>query len=322
MSPSTIGSLIQDVAQRLEITWVAGMKGGDKPLRGDDGSREHTLVGPLNLIHPNRIQLIGHAEMSYLNRLTSRGRADTIRQLFISAPAAVICTDNLEIPDYLIAAAISTGTPLLSSQADDQRMLNNLQYFLSLELAERETLHGVFLEVLGIGVMLTGMVASGKSELALELVARGHRLIADDAPEFARIAPDIIRGSCPPLLQDFIEVRGLGLLNVRSMFGDTAIKRSKYLRLIIHLAHLDDESLAKMDRLTGSYSTRNILGLEIPLVTLPVAPGRNMAILMETAVRNYILRQAGYDASEDFVTRQRIAIEESAETADENEKMR
>lgn len=314
MSRSTIGSFIQAVAQRLEISWVAGIDGSDKPLLNEEEhSREQTMVGSLNFIHPNRIQLIGHAELGYLDRLAGKTRADTIRQLFISEPVAVICTDSIAVPGYLIEAANSTDTPLLASPADDQRVLNNLQYYLSQELAERETMHGVFLEVLGIGVLLSGMVAVGKSELALELVARGHRLIADDAPEFARIAPDIVSGSCPPLLQDFIEVRGLGLLNVRSMFGDTAIKRSKYLRLIIHLARLDDESLAKMDRLTGSYSTRNVLGLEIPLVTIPVAPGRNMAILMETAVRNYNLRQAGYDASEDFVTRQRIAIEETTE---------
>jgi HPr kinase/phosphorylase len=313
MSRSTIGSFMQAVAQRLEISWLAGIDGSDKPLLDEEKSRSgQTLVGSLNFIHPNRIQLIGNAELNYLERLAGRTRADTIRQLFIPEPAAVICTDGIDVPDYLIEAASNTDTPLLASPEDDQRVLNNLQYYLSQELAERETMHGVFLEVLGIGVLLSGMVAVGKSELALELVARGHRLIADDAPEFARIAPDIVSGSCPPLLQDFIEVRGLGLLNVRSMFGNTAIKRSKYLRLIIHLARLDDESLAKMDRLTGSYSTRNVLGLEIPLVTIPVAPGRNMAILMETAVRNYILRQAGYDASEDFVARQRIAIEETA----------
>ena len=318
MSRSTIGSFIQAVAQRLDISWLAGIDGGNKPLLDKEKSlRGQTLVGSLNFIHPNRIQLIGNAELNYLERLAERTRADTIRQLFIPDPAAVICTDGIDVPDDLIEAANNTDTPLLSSPEDDQRVLNNLQYYLSQELAERETMHGVFLEVLGTGVLLSGMVAVGKSELALELVARGHRLIADDAPEFARIAPDIVSGSCPPLLQDFIEVRGLGLLNIRSMFGNTAIKRSKYLRLIIHLARLDDESLAKMDRLTGSYSTRNVLGLEIPLVTIPVAPGRNMAILMETAVRNYILRQAGYDASEDFVSRQRIAIEETA--AEESE---
>lgn len=313
MSHSTIGTFIHAVGRRLEISWIAGIDGSDKPLLDEKGhSREQTLVGSLNFIHPNRIQLIGHAELGYLDRLAERTRGDTIRQLFVQKPAAVICTDNIAAPGYLVEAADSSNTPLLVSSADDQRVLNNLQYYLAQEFAERESLHGVFLEVLGIGVLLTGMVAVGKSELALELVARGHRLIADDAPEFARIAPDIVSGSSPPLLQDFIEVRGLGLLNVRSMFGDTAIKRSKYLRLIIHLARLDDESLAKMDRLTGSYSTRNVLGLDIPLVTVPVAPGRNMAILMETAVRNHILRQAGYDASEDFVSRQRLAIEESS----------
>ena len=126
-------------------------------------------------------------------------------------------------------------------------------------------------------------------------------------PEFARIAPDIVTGSCPPLLQDFIEVRGLGLLNVRRMFGDTAIKRGKYLRLIVHLAQFNDSELAGMDRLAGVTTSRTVLGLKIPQVTVPIAPGRNMAVLVETAVRHYLLRLQGYDASEDFIERQRNA---------------
>jgi len=198
---------------------------------------------------------------------------------------------------------------LLATSVSDQLVASHLSYFLSQALAERDTIHGVFMEVFGTGVLLTGMAAVGKSELALELITRGHRLIADDAPEFARIAPDIVSGSCPPLLQDFIEVRGLGLLNVRRMFGDTAIKRGKYLRLIIHIAQMDHDSLARLDRLTGTYSTRNVLGLEIPKVTVPLAPGRNMAIIVETAVRQYMLRQQDYEASEDFIARQRRAID-------------
>lgn len=309
MSATTVGSLVEAVESRLELRWIAGIEGTKRVISDIDNEGEQALIGPFNFIHPNRIQLIGHTELAYLDRLKPKRRVDTIKQLLFTEPAAIICTDDIPVPDDLIAAANNTETPLLSTSITDQHVHNNLLYYLSLQLAERDTVHGVFMEVLGTGVLLTGTAAAGKSELALELVTRGHRLIADDAPEFARIAPDIVSGSCPPLLEDFIEVRGLGLLNVRHMFGDTAIKRNKSLRLIIHLAQLDDETLAKMDRLTGTYSYRNVLGLDIPQVTVPVAPGRNMAILVETAVRNHMLRQQGYDASEDFIDRQRMAIQ-------------
>ena len=313
MSAPTIGSLIEAVESRLELRWIAGVEGTERTLSDPDDKAEHALVGPLNFIHPNRIQLIGPAELTYLDQLKDTTRLDTIRQLLLTEPAAIVCTDDIEVPEDLITAADAIDIPLLSTAIDDQRVHSSMLYYLSLLLAERDTIHGVFMEVHGTGVLLTGTAAAGKSELALELVTRGHRLIADDAPEFARIAPDIVSGSCPPLLEDFIEVRGLGLLNVRHMFGDTAIVRKKALRLIIHLAQLDDESLAKMDRLTGTYSYRMVLGLEIPQVTVPVAPGRNMAILVETAVRNHMLRLQGYDASEDFIDRQRQAIQNDSD---------
>jgi HPr kinase/phosphorylase len=164
-----------------------------------------------------------------------------------------------------------------------------------------------------MGVLLSGNAAIGKSELALELINRGSRLVADDAPEFSRIAPDIIEGRCPPLLQDFLEVRGLGIINIRAMYGDSAIKYNKYLRLVIKLERMNEEKLANVDRLTGTHATTRILGLDIPQVTVPVAPGRNMAILVETAVRNHIMRLKGYDAASYFIERQRQAIEDNAE---------
>jgi HPr kinase/phosphorylase len=310
---STIGEFIAEVSKRLDLTWVAGFDGtGHHFTDNESETSGQTLVGPLNLIHPNRIQIIGHTEIAYINSLLKTTRKDTIHQLFNGYPAIVICTNDIEVPTDLIDVANETSTPLLRTQHSDQRVLNNLQYYLSQELAERETIHGVFMEVLGLGILLTGTAASGKSELALELLNRGHRLIADDAPEFARIAPDIVTGSCPPLLQDFIEVRGLGLLNVRRMFGDTAIKRGKYLRLIVHLAQFDNSELAAMDRLAGVTTSRTVLGLKIPQVTVPIAPGRNMAVLVETAVRHYLLRLQGYDASEDFIERQRTAIENAS----------
>lgn len=177
---------------------------------------------------------------------------------------------------------------------------------------EQITLHGVYMEVLGLGVLLTGESGIGKSELALDLINRGHTLIADDAPSFHLSAHDAVIGTCPPVLQDFLEVRGIGILNVRAMFGDTAIRDSKRLRLIIRLVVFHDEELLNMDRLHGMYRTRNVLEIEIPEVTVPVAPGRNLDILVEAAVRNEILKRNGYVSSEEFLKRQHELMQKEA----------
>ncbi len=166
------------------------------------------------------------------------------------------------------------------------------------------TLHGVFMDVLGSGVLLAGPSGIGKSEVALGLVNRGHRLVADDAPLFHLGSNDTVIGSCPPVLADFLEVRGLGILNIRAMFGDTAIRDNKRLRLIVKLVAISDEALLNMDRLHGIHRTREVLGLDIPEVTVPVAAGRNLDILVEGAVRSEVLRRTGYVASEEFQKRQ------------------
>lgn len=166
------------------------------------------------------------------------------------------------------------------------------------------TRHGVFLDVLGLGVLLTGASGIGKSELALGLINRGHRLIADDAVEFKRLDNETLMGSCPPLLQDFLEVRGLGIINIRVMYGDNAIKQHKRLQLIVHVALFSTDELAQMDRLQGMYRQQTILGVSVPEVTIPLAPGRNIAVLIETAVRNQVLKQHGYQATEEFIARQ------------------
>jgi len=173
---------------------------------------------------------------------------------------------------------------------------------------ERLTLHGVFMEVMGAGVLLSGSSGVGKSELALELITRGHRLIADDAPIFSRMAPNSLVGNCPDLLRDFLEVRGLGLLNIRAMFGDSSIKEARFLQLIVHLEHMDEMELKEIDRLYGSHQIRTFLEVEIPQITIPIAPGRNLAVLVEAAVRDHLLRRNGYNAALDFIERQQIQI--------------
>lgn len=306
---TTVRELFAALNDKLSLEWVAGHNGGNRKVRGDSPEvQNQPLVGQLNNIHPNRIQVVGPAELEYLSELGKNSHQDVMDKLFWGLPAAVILANNIKVDSEFTEYAERTNTPLLCSTLPDNKLLSNLQYYLQRALADYVTIHGVFLEVLGMGVLLTGDPAVGKSELALELITRGHRLIADDAPEFSRMAPDILTGSCPPLLQEFLEVRGLGLLNIRAMFGDSAIKREKYLRLIINLRKLSDQELAKMDRLQGTYSTRHLLGVDTAEITIPVAPGRSLAILVETAVRQHIHRRKGYDASQDFMERQRMMI--------------
>lgn len=310
----TIQSLYSALHERLALTWHAGQGGRGRGRNLVDHSEErggHILAGSLNLIHPNRIQVVGKEEATYLDELDPITRSDTLKRVFSAEPAAIILADDLPPDEELILLANEHCIPLLTSPLPESRVVDHLQYYGALFLAEKTNLHGVFLEVLGMGVLLTGEPAVGKSELALELISRGSRLIADDAPEFTRLAPDIVSGACPPLLKHFLEVRGLGLLNIRSMFGDSAIKRTKYLRLIVHLAPMNEQQMASLDRLSGTYGTTDVLGLKIPQVTVPVAPGRNLAILVEAAVRNHMLKLKGYDAGEDFIARQQQAIQDS-----------
>jgi HPr kinase/phosphorylase len=175
------------------------------------------------------------------------------------------------------------------------------------ELGEVVTLHGVMLDVLEVGVLITGDSSIGKSELALELVSRGHGLVADDVVELQQIAPDTIQSRCPPMLRDFLEVRGLGVLNIRSIFGETAVRPRKALRLIVQLEPFE-QGLEPKDRLATRAGTQDILGVEIPSVTLAVAPGRNLAVLVEAAVRNHILITRGINSTEDFIRRQEEAM--------------
>ena len=305
----SLQSLIAQTGSRLKLQWLTPEPVTPRPLRDDDpGRARQSLIGSLNCIHPNRLQVIGHAEILYLNELGRTAYSETVEKLFTDHPTAVIFSDGIEPDPGIREAAEQSSTPLLGSTLGDEELINHLRYFLTHALADRLTLHGVFIEVLGMGVLLVGDPAVGKSELALDLVARGHRLIADDAPRFARIAPETLEGTCPETLRDFLEVRGLGILNIRAMFGEGAVVRSKTLNLIIDLQPLDHQQLQGIDRLSGSLSTCTILGVVIPRITMPVAPGRNLAILVEAAVRHQILRIRGYDAGVDFVDRQARAI--------------
>ncbi|MGB5831909.1 MAG: HPr(Ser) kinase/phosphatase [Thiohalocapsa sp.] len=311
----SLQGLVEHIGPRLRLSWLTPPPSQYCPLVGDArGSKAQRLVGSLNCIHPNRLQVLGQAEIEHLADLSAPAFDETVERLFAARPAAIIFASAIEPQPVFLELAQQTGTPLLGTATGDAEVVDRLQYFLTHALAERSTVHGVFLEVLGMGVLLVGDAGVGKSELALEMIARGHRLIADDAPEFARIAPETLDGSCPPLLRDFLEVRGLGVLNIRAMFGEGAVRQRETLNLIVNMRCFDNDELAQIDRLRGSLSARTILGVAVPEITLPVAPGRNLAVLLETAVRNQILRIRGYDAGVDLVDRQARAIDDPGNT--------
>lgn len=302
----TVRELFDQVGERMKLRWLAGQRGESRIIEaGEHLSRRPSMAGYLNIIFPNKVQIIGTEELRYLDGLDPRQRWEVIEKIINYRPAALVVTKDQSPPADLREAANESDTPLWVSPLRGHDLLTYLQYHLARALARSTTLHGVFIEVYSIGVLITGDSGSGKSELALELITRGHRLIADDAPEFTLIAPDVIDGTCPELLQDCLEVRGLGILNVREMFGDTAIKRNKYLRLVVHLQRLDGNiNEQPIDRLRGDASSRDVLGVEVPMLTIPVAPGRNIAVLVEAAARNHILRLKGYDPAQTFIDRQ------------------
>jgi len=303
--------LYDGVHERMGLRWVSGMRGESRVLEpSTTKARRPSLIGYLNIIYPNKIQIIGTEELNFLDGLDSRQRWEVIHKVAAYQPVALIVTKDQPVPADLREVAEETNTPLWISPQRGHELLTYLHYHLARMLAAKTTLHGVFLEVFSIGVLITGEAGSGKSELALELISRGHRLVADDATEFTLIAPDVIDGTCPELLQDLLEVRGLGVLNVREMFGHMSVKPSKYLRLVVHLkpirdgdVNLDNTSDA-LTRLTGDIGHRQVLEVPVPMITIPVASGRNIAVLVEAAVRSHALKSKGIDAAQTFIDRQ------------------
>jgi HPr kinase/phosphorylase len=306
----TLQTLFEDSERSLKLSWVAGQGGGVRALTNvsNDEVRAADIVGHLNLIHADRLHVLGAPEVKYMTRMDSPRRVHYAHELIAGGALGMIVAEGLRLPDDMIGVAERVGMALFATPLAAGLVIDRLRVYLSRKLAAHCTMHGVFMDVLGMGVLISGESGVGKSELGLELISRGHGLVADDVVDFARTEPDSIEGHCPPLLANLLEVRGLGLLDIKAIFGETAVRRKMKLRLIVELRR--HAAAAVMERLPLAGATEEVLGLPVHKVVIPVAAGRNLAVLLEAAVRNTILKLRGIDTMAEFMQRQRQAIDD------------
>jgi len=298
----TIQALVEHNAAELDLRWVCGQVGGSRAV-GETVAEPSELIGHLNLIHPNRIHVLGRAEIAYFGRQDEPRQRAILADLIAGHPPAVIVAEDQPPPADLLTLAHAHQLPLIASSTSAARVIDSLRVYLGKAAAESCQMHGVLMDVLGMGVLISGESGLGKSELALELISRGHGLVADDVIELSRIAPHTIEGRCPPLLRNLLEVRGLGLLDIRAIFGETAIRPKMKLKLIVHLVRrsaLDSD----YERLPLEALTQEVLGVAVRKVVIPVAAGRNLAVLTEAAVRSFVLELRGIDSTQAFIRRQ------------------
>ncbi len=306
----TVSEFLAHAPAQLELRVLAGEAGA--------ATRELTtpriqklglaLAGFTHYLHSGRLQIVGQTEISYLDELKSERRSEVIRNLLLERISCVLITKGLPPPPELIAEAEEFSLPLLSTPVVSSIAINVVTDYLQEMLAPRAVRHGVLLDIYGLGVLLEGSSGIGKSECALDLVAHGHRLVSDDVVEVRRIGAERLLGTAPELLREHLEIRGLGIINIRDLYGVSAISTSKNIDLSIRLARWDEAG--EVDRLGIDAQAVEILGVSVPQVLIPVSPGRNLSTLVETAVRVQLLRLRGYDAARAFVTRHSEMLEE------------
>jgi len=316
MKPTVVSAdvLFEAFRNRLHWQWVAGL--GASERRFDEvavrAARSGAdLVGYLNYIHPYRVQILGEREIAYLS---GHDDADPHRSLSRIArivtlqPPVIVLADGQSAPAALTSMCEDAQIPMFATRDSSAFVIDVLRAYLSKHFADRVSMHGVFMDILGLGVLITGESGLGKSELGLELISRGNGLVADDAVDLYRINQATIEGRCPELLQNLLEVRGIGLLDIRAIFGETAVRRKMRLKLIVHLVR--KETLERdYERMPHEPLTQDIIGIPVRKVVIQVVAGRNIAVLVEAAVRNTILQLRGIDTYQEFLERHRQAME-------------
>ncbi len=254
------------------------------------------ITGYFDHFYNNRVQIMGKVEFSYLEKMTSEERKNALSRLFEKKIPCLIVTRDMEVPIEMTEVAEKFQTPLLKTDMSTSRFVSSIIAFLNVELAPRATMHGVLVEVYGEGILLLGDSGVGKSETAIELVKRGHRLVADDAVEIKRVSDISLLGSSPDVIRHFVELRGIGIVDVKHIFGVGAVKDVEKIDFIINLEIWQDKKMYDRLGLTTEYT--DILGINIPSITIPVKPGRNLAVVIEVAAMNNRQKRMGYNAAE------------------------
>ena len=314
MKPNVVSAdvLFEEFRGSLKWEWVAGL--GASERRFDEVAVRSArsgadLVGYLNYIHPYRVQILGEREVAYLSSSESPDDCKRrIARIVTLEPPVLVLADNQVAPDALVSMCERAQIPMFSTHESSAFVIDVLRAYLSKHFADRITMHGVFMDILGLGVMITGESGLGKSELGLELISRGNGLVADDAVDLFRINQTTIEGKCPELLQNLLEVRGIGLLDIRAIFGETAVRRKMRLKLIVHLVRKETME-NEYERMPYEPLMQDVLGVPVLKVVIQVVVGRNIAVLVEAAVRNTVLQLRGIDTYQEFVERHRRAME-------------
>jgi HPr kinase/phosphorylase len=305
--------LFDEFRGRLNWEWVAGL-GASERLFNEIAVRAARsgadLVGYLNYIHPYRVQILGEREVAYLTNASPEDCARRIGRIVTLEPPVLVLADAQTAPPALLAMCEQASIPMFATSESSAYTIDVLRSYLSRHFADRASMHGVLMDILGMGVLITGESGLGKSELGLELISRGHGLVADDAVDLYRVNQDTIEGRCPELLRNLLEVRGIGLLDIKAIFGETAVRRKMRLKLIVHLVRR--ETLERdYERIPYEPLTQDVLGIQVRKAVIQVVAGRNLAVLVEAAVRNTILQLRGIDTYQEFVERHRKAMGEN-----------
>ena len=317
MKPSAISAetLFEAHREAMRWEWLAGHAHPERRFTEAairDAQSAADLVGYLNYINHYRVQIVGEREVAFLNASSAEDMERRISRIVTLEPPFIIVADGQTPPERLVAMCDRAEIPMFVTRESAGQVIDVLRAYLSQRFAERLTRHGVLMDILGLGVLITGDSGLGKSELGLELVSRGHGLVADDAVDFFKISQSALEGRCPELLMNLLEVRGIGLLDIKAIFGETAVRRKMRLKLIVHLVRRDVME-RDFERLPHEPLYEDIMGIAVRKVIIAVDAGRNLAVLVEAAVRNTILQLRGIDTYQEFIARHQRALDLNVE---------
>jgi HPr kinase/phosphorylase len=300
----SVATVLRDLghSRAMDVDLIAGHGGVGRRITNPHPQKTGlALAGFDQYLRDGRILVFGESEVRFLESVSTDERTAIMRRVFAHPLPCLVLTDGLQPAPEVVVEADAAGVPLMRTRAATPLAMARLAAALETYLAARGTVHGVLMDILGLGVLLVGDSGIGKSECALDLVVRGHRLVADDAVELRCRAESFVIGSCADLTRNHMEIRGLGLINVQDLFGVASTRRSKRVELVVQLERWDPSR--EYDRLGLEEAHYETLGVKIPMIRMPVAPGRNLAILVEVAARNQLLRQGGHDSARRLVNR-------------------